>query len=83
MNRILVIARHKPAEALRVAAGLSLSNDKLRVISLGQLPDTEAVREQLEVVEFIEIPCAEVTDTARQPAELARALVDAEVVYML
>jgi hypothetical protein len=70
MKSILVIAKHNPAEALRVAAGLSLLHSPtLRVLGIGAWPDTAAVREQHELVEFIEIPCEALTD----PAEVPRA----------
>ena len=46
MKRILVIAKQNPAEALRVAAGLTLLNESVRVAILGDLPDDPAVQEQ-------------------------------------
>ena len=83
MKRILVIAKHTPAEALRVAAGLSLLHTELRVLGIGAWPDTAAVREQQELVEFIEIPCEAVTDPAEAPARVAAAVAQADVVYQL
>jgi hypothetical protein len=83
MKSILVIAKHNPAEALRVAAGLSLLHSELRVLGIGAWPDTAAVREQHELVEFIEIPCEALTDPAEVPARVAAAVAQADVVYQL
>ncbi|MBL8341004.1 MAG: hypothetical protein JNL30_05995 [Rubrivivax sp.] len=82
-KRILVVARAKPAEALRVATGLTLLNDTVRVIAAAPLPDTAAVREQREMLEFVEVPCDEVGDAALLPALLAEAILAADQVYCL
>jgi hypothetical protein len=82
-KRILVVARAKPAEALRVATGLTLLNDHVRVIAAAPLPDTPAVREQREMLEFVEVPFEEVTDAALLPARLAEAILAADHIYCL
>ena len=83
MKRILVIARHNPAEALRVAAGLTLLHESLRVVVIGALPDEPAVAEQRELLDFIEVPVDVITEPAAVPARLAEALLQSEVVYTL
>lgn len=83
MKRVLVIAQNKPAEALRVAAGLYMLHSDVRVLSAGALPDDAAVREQRELLEFAEVPCEEIADPADVPARLAAAIVAADVVYRI
>ncbi len=78
---ILVVARSNKVEALRVAAGLTLLDDAVRLAVLGGLEETPAVREQLEVLEFAEVPMQRYdapTDSA-----LARDMLGADVVYVL
>ncbi|MBK6982527.1 MAG: hypothetical protein IPH30_14195 [Betaproteobacteria bacterium] len=62
MKRILVIARHNQAEALRVAAGLTLLSDPVQVAVLGAFEDTPAIAEHRELLEFAEVPCEVVDD---------------------
>lgn len=83
MKRILVIAKDKPVEALRVAAGLTLLNDSVRVAMLGGMPDDPAALEQRELLDFIEVPVDSLDDPAQAPQRLAAALLQAEVVYTL
>jgi hypothetical protein len=83
MKRILVIAKQNPAEALRVAAGLTLLNESVRVAILGDLPDDPAVQEQRELLDFIEVPVDTLADTDTWPAQLAATLLQSELVYTL
>ncbi len=83
MKRILVIAKNNPAEALRVAAGLTLLHEAVRVTAVGELPDDPAVTEQRELLDFVDVPVDVITDAAAVPEGLARALLQADVVYTL
>ena len=83
MKNILVIARHNQAEALRVAAGLTLLSDPVRVAVLGTLRDTPAVREQQELLDFAEVPCEEIADSAQARGRLAAAVLEADAVYVI
>lgn len=83
MKRILVIAKHEPAEALRVAAGLTMLHQSIRVAAIGELPDDAAVAEQRELLDFIEVPVDVIDDPAQVPARLADALLQSDVVYTL
>jgi len=83
MKNILVIAKHNQAEALRVAAGLTLLSDPVRVAVLGRLEDTPAVNEQRELLEFAEVPCEELADAQALRGKLAASLVDADTVYVI
>lgn len=83
-KHIVVVAKYNQAEALRVAAGLTLLNDTVRVAVLGRLADDPAVQEQKEVLDFADVPCEELApDAAETPARLARALLAADAVYLL
>lgn len=83
-SKILIVARRKPVEALRVAAGLTLADAELRIVSLGPLPDTEEARVQLEALAFAEVtPQALPGPAASRWSDLARAIVASDAVYML
>ena len=83
MKRNLVIAKNNPAEALRVAAGLTLLHESVRVAAIGVLPDDPAVAEQRELLDLNDVPVDVITDPAAVPARLADALLQSEVVYTL
>ena len=55
-KNILVIAKHNKVEALRVAAGLTLMDDMVSVAVLGGLDDSPSVQEQIEALDFGEVP---------------------------
>ena len=82
-RRILVVARNNKAEALRVAAGLTLLDDVVRVVVLGGLEDTPAVREQLDVLEFAELPMHHCAGPGPADPALAREIVQADQVYVV
>ncbi|MFA6310490.1 MAG: hypothetical protein WCV99_15305 [Sterolibacterium sp.] len=80
---ILVVAKNNKVEALRVAVGLALLSDIVRVVVLGELDDTPAVLEQKEVLEFADVSCELLQDMATQTVQLAREMADANVVYVI
>lgn len=82
-KNILVIAKNNKVEALRVAVGLALLSDIVKVVVLGSLEDTPAILEQKEVLEFADVPCELLQDEAGQPMHLAREITSADVVYVL
>lgn len=82
-KRILVIARNKPAEALRVATGLTLLNDQVKVVAAAPLPDDPDVRAQREMLDFVEVPCVEIAEPGAAAGQLAAAILEADVVYCL
>lgn len=83
IKNILVVAQHNKVEALRVAVGLALLSDIVKVVVLGQLDDTPAILEQREVLEFAEVPCEVLPNTAAQTSRLAREMIGAHVVYVI
>lgn len=82
-KRILVIAQFNIAEALRVAIGLTLLHDGVRVISVAPLPDDAAVREQREALDFVEVPCLEISSSTQPAMPLAAAILESDLVYRL
>ena len=80
---ILVVARSNKVEALRVAVGLTLLDDAVRVALLGELEETPAAREQLEVLEFAEVPVDRLDAGAVTDPALTRGMAEADLVYVL
>lgn len=82
MKQVLVIAKFDQAEAMRVAAGLTLLDDSVRVGVIGRLEETPAVAEQKEVLDFAEVPC-EIVDADAPIARIAQAIINADAVFIL
>jgi len=81
---ILVVAQHNKCEALRMAAGLTLLDDEVRVTALDGLDDDSETALQLEALEFAEVPVDSLnpaTDSGIE--ELADAILWADVVYVV
>lgn len=83
MKSVLVVAKNNQAEALRVAAGLTLLSAPVSVAVVGALADTPAITEQKEVLEFAEVPCKELGEGAEGHAKLARAIAAADHIYVI
>lgn len=80
-KRILMIASQKKVEALRMASGLTLLDDAVSIVSLGQLPEGPEAAEQLEALEFADVPI-ETVDAGQGGAQaLALRIVDSDVVF--
>lgn len=82
-KNILVVAKNNKVEALRVAVGLVLLDDIVKVVVLGELDDTPAVAEQREVLEFADVPCELLQDSADQAGRLAQEMASANLVYVI
>ncbi len=82
-KNVLVIARHDKVEALRMAAGLTLLDDAVSVAVVGTLEDTAAAREQVEVLEFAEVPIRRYGDKGFADPVLAREIIAADAVYLV
>lgn len=83
-RRMLVVARHKPIEALRIAAGLTLADVEVQVLALGPLPEGEEAQVQLEALEFSDVHPRQLTAADRDGwAEVAQSIVDSDGVYLL
>lgn len=82
-KNILVIAKHNKVEALRVAAGLTLMNDIVKVAVMGGLDDSPPVQEQIEALDFGEVPRKIFDDPVQVTEDLARDLLSADVVYVI
>ncbi len=82
MKQVLVIAKFDQAEALRVAAGLTLMNDAVKVDVLGPLEESAAVNEQKEVIDFAEVQC-EIVLANDLIKRVASDIMEADVVVVL
>lgn len=81
-KQILMIARHKKTEALRMASGLTLLDDVIRVAVFGELDrDDPDVELQLESLDFAEVPVVDID--VQQPAILAEMIIHSDVVYVV
>jgi len=79
-KNILVIAKRNQPEALRVATGLTLLDDMVKVDVLEKLEDTPQVVEQMEVLEFADVPLEEIN---QDPLQLARHIMNTDVVFVI
>lgn len=82
-KKILMIARDKKVEALRMATGLTLLDDAVSVLICGELEDSAVAAEQLEALEFSDVPVARLENLADMPAVMAAAIAQADVVYVI
>lgn len=80
-KRILMVAVEKPVEALRMASGLTLLDDAVAIATWGRLPEGPEVAEQMEALDFADVPVAELDPGPDALAALARQIVHSDVVY--
>ena len=81
-KNVLMIARNKKVEALRMATGLTLLDDVIRVAIIGDI-DRESldVELQLESLDFADVPVVDVN--ANNASELAEMVVNSDVVFVV
>jgi hypothetical protein len=82
-KRILVVAKHNKAEALRVAAGLTLLSDDVKVDVLGGLEDSPQIQEQREILDFAEVPYDVLGADPSGKNRLAEDIAAADAVYVI
>ncbi len=82
-KNILVIAKNNKVEALRVAVGLVLLSDFVKVDVLGGLDNSPQVQEQLEVMEFADIPHEVLDNGSSMMDKLAQDLVGSSIIYVI
>ncbi len=80
-KNVLMLASEKKVEALRMATGLTLLDDSVSVATWGGLPDEADVHEQLEALEFMEVPIIRLDQDGAVIAELAAQILKSDVVY--
>jgi len=79
-KRILMVAAHNKAEALRMAAGLTLLDDRIEVAVWGAMPSGPAIDEQLQALDFADVPVSGLAEADRVK-QLAARILDSDVVY--
>ena len=82
-KNILVIAKNNKVEALRVAVGLVLLSDFVKVDVLGGLDNSPKVQEQLEVMEFADIAHEVLDNSSSMMDKLAQDLVNSNIIYVI
>ena len=84
-KNILMLARYKKTEALRMASGLTLLDDAVHVLILGPLDEQDAeVQLQLESLEFADVPVERLDPGAElDRLHLAEGLATADAVFVL
>jgi hypothetical protein len=82
-KNILMLACDRKVEALRMATGLTLLDDAVTVLVCGNLEDSAEVGEQLEALEFSDVPVMQLKKTDEMHQAMARAISRADVVYMI
>jgi len=79
-KRILMLAVRNKAEALRMAAGLTLLDDRIEVAVWGATPTGPAIDEQLQALDFADVPVSGLAE-GDGAAQLAARILDSDVVY--
>lgn len=79
-KRILMVAMHKPVEALRMASGLTLLDDQVAIACWGSLPEGPETDEQIEALDFADVPIERVGHDADV---LATRILASDVVYVV
>ncbi|KAA3626545.1 MAG: hypothetical protein DWQ09_16085 [Proteobacteria bacterium] len=79
---VLVIAQNNKTEALRMASGLTLLDDEVKVAVLGTLDQSHEVQIQLESLDFAEVPISYLEPT-EDAVQLAASIQDADVVFVV
>lgn len=83
VKNILMIASERKIEALRMASGLTLLDDKVSVLVCGELDDSAEAAEQMEALEFCDVPVAILNEADEMHRVMAQAISQADVVYMI
>lgn len=82
IKNVLVIARNKKIEALRMATGLTLLDDVIRVAIVGGIEREDPdVSLQLESLDFADVPVVEVDES--NASSLAEMVVESDVVFVV
>lgn len=66
-----------------MAAGLTLLDDAVKVAVLGTLEDTPEIREQMEVLEFAEVPMQRYGEAGIADPALVQDIIAADAVYLV
>lgn len=82
-KNILVIAKNNKIEALRVAVGLVLLDDMVKLDVVGELDNSTQIQEQLEVLDFADVPYEILNDHDKLIDNLSRDLIRSDVVYLI
>lgn len=83
-KRILVIAKDDKVEALRMATGLTLLDDPVKIAVLGDLDESaEEVQMQLEALDFADVPVEHLREDAESYQTLAGMMIQSDTVFVV
>jgi hypothetical protein len=79
-KRILMVPIDKQVEALRMASGLTLLDDAVAIAAWDALPAGPEVDEQMEALEFADVPMDRLD---RDIDQLAQRIINSDVVFFV
>lgn len=79
-KRILMVPIDKQIEALRMASGLTLLDDAVAIAAWGSLPEGPEADEQMEALEFADVPMDRLD---RDIDQLAQRIINSDVVFFV
>ncbi|MFO8005377.1 hypothetical protein [Thioalkalivibrio sp.] len=83
-KRILVVAAGDKVEALRMATGLTLLDDAVRIAVLGDLDETaDDVQSQLEALDFADVPVERLGNDPDSYKTLTGIMIQSDTVFMI
>lgn len=83
-KHVLVIARDDKVEALRMATGLTLLDDQIKVAVFGELDESDdEVQLQLESLDFADVPVDRLAANAAGCQSLAEMIKTSDTVFIV
>lgn len=83
VKKILMIARDNKIEALRMATGLTLLDDVVKVLVCGELEESAEADEQLEALDFSDVPVIKVVNPNDIVEAMAEEISQADTVFII
>lgn len=83
VKKILMIARDNKIEALRMATGLTLLDDVVKVLVCGELEESAEADEQLEALDFSDVPVIKVVNQGDIAGAMAEEISQADTVFII
>jgi hypothetical protein len=84
VKHVLMVARDDKLEALRMAAGLTLLDEVVRVVVIGELDESsEDAQMQLEALEFADVSPVRLGEDDAGVRALAGMMIESDTVFMI
>lgn len=83
-KNILVVAKDDKVEALRMATGLTLLDDTVKIVVLGEFDETaDEVQVQLEALDFADVPVERLRGDTESYQMLAGMMIQSDTVFLV